>query len=232
VFDPASIDTTISSSTLHELWSYVGQESTIRAYLAMKFQQLRPGGRLVIRDVTGPEDGGAEVLLSCSQDDGGALPPGPLPAGREADFLRRLSTFSRFRLFAEDFLKDMRSQGRRGAETQVIFRETPEGILLPLRTAAEFLSKKDYFDNWTSEMNEEFCFWGFSRWRQVLQEAGFRVLEGGPKPSETSRSFCSPWIEERRYRGHARLLDPKNPVVALPYPPTNMVLAAEKPPLG
>jgi len=114
----------------------------------------------------------------------------------------------------------------------LLIRETPEGVLLPLRTAAEFLSKKDYLDNWASEMNEEFCFWGFARWRQVLQEAGFRLLEGSQQPSESSRSFVSPWIAEHRYQGHVRLLDPKNPAVMLPYPPTNMVLAAEKPALG
>jgi hypothetical protein len=33
LFEPASIDTTICNSTLHELWSYAGQEKTVRRYL-------------------------------------------------------------------------------------------------------------------------------------------------------------------------------------------------------
>jgi SAM-dependent methyltransferase len=53
IFEPESIDTTICNSTLHELWSYAEQEKTVRAYLAEKFRQLRPGGRLIIRDVGG-----------------------------------------------------------------------------------------------------------------------------------------------------------------------------------
>ena len=223
VFGPGSIDTTISSGTLHELWSYAGQEKTIRAYLAAKFKQLRPGGRLVIRDVVGPENGDATVLLSCCTTDGVPLPEPP-PADRSRKFLQGLSTHGRFKLFARDFL-----QNRQGEQTRVTFEETPGGFLLPLRTAAEFLSKKDYLDNWCSEMNEEFCFWDYARWRQVLQEAGFYVMESNRQPSAGSRAFVNPWIVKHRYSGSAQLLDPRDPAKSVAYPPTTMVLVAEKP---
>src|SRR6185436_4599848 len=60
IFEASSISTTLCNSTLHEIWSYGDGEKSVRGYLAEKFWQLRPGGRLIIRDVVGPEDGGQE----------------------------------------------------------------------------------------------------------------------------------------------------------------------------
>src|SRR6478736_7962343 len=73
LFEAESIDTTICNSTLHELWSYGEGEKSVRVYLAEKFRQLRPGGRLIIRDVVGPDDANQEVLLWCSDGDGDNL---------------------------------------------------------------------------------------------------------------------------------------------------------------
>ena len=94
------------------------------------------------------------------------------------------------------------------------------------RDAAEFLSKKDYADNWMSEMNEEFCFWSFSRWKQVLAETGFHVQENPNQPGQASRAYTNPWIIDQRYRAKVELLDLNES--PLPWPPTNMVLVAEK----
>ena len=95
---------------------------------------------------------------------------------------------------------------------------------LSLRNAAEFLSKKDYTDNWSSEMNEEFCFWNFSKWKQVLAEIGFQVAENPNHPAESSRVYTNPWIVEHRHAGHAEVrgLQGEN----MPWPPTNMILVA------
>lgn len=229
IFEPESVDTTICNSTLHELWSYAEQEKTVRAYLAMKFAQLRPGGRLIIRDVVGPVDGDQDVLLCLETGDGAELPASGAGENRSPEFLQGLSARSRFRVFAEDFLSDLRKKGRRGAETAVRFQARAEGVRVTLRTAAEFLSKKDYVDNWRSEMNEEFCFWSFPQWRAVLGEIGFRVLEGGAEVQTGSRAYSNPWIVEHRYRGHVRIAQLDAPEADLDYPPTNMVLVAEKP---
>jgi hypothetical protein len=98
---------------------------------------------------------------------------------------------------------------------------------LALRQAAEFLSKKDYTDNWSSEMNEEFCFWNFSKWKQALTEIGFKIFENPNHQSEGSRVYTNPWIVEHRHTGHAEVMDLQGH--ALPWPPTNMILVAEKP---
>ncbi len=230
IFEPDSVHTTLCNSTLHELWSYAEQEKTVRAYLRMKFAQLRPGGRLIVRDVVGPEHGDTPVLLRCSTDDGIDATPTEVPADRPSEFQSRLSTLSRFRLFAADFLCDLRAAHRRTPDTTVSCAYTPDGIRTSLRSAAEFLSKKDYTDNWRSEMNEEFCFWSYRHWLSVLAETGFRVIETGPQPAAGSRVYTNPWIVEHRYRGHATLRADNGSDPELPYPPTNMVLVAEKPP--
>jgi len=224
IFEEDSIDTTICNSTLHEIWSYGEREKSVRNYLTEKFRQLRHGGRLLIRDVVGPDDADREILLWCSDSDGDNLPFEKLAEikDRHADWLHSLSTRTRFHLFARDFL---------GGHSHFTFKETTLNgrpvFQLTLRNAAEFLSKKDYADNWSSEMNEEFCFWNFAQWKQTLTEIGFQVLENPNQPAVNSRVYNNPWIVEHRHAGHVLLTDFEGK--ALPWPPTNMVLVASKP---
>jgi SAM-dependent methyltransferase len=224
IFEPDSIDTTLCNSTLHEIWSYGEGAKSVRSYLAEKFRQLRSGGRLIIRDVVGSEDADQEVLPWCSDLDGENPSPAQLSreAKRDTVWLQQLSTRARFRLFAQDFL---------GGRSPFPFVETQHHerpvFRLTLRQAAEFLSKKDYTDNWKSEMNEEFCFWSFSTWKQLLSEIGFRVGENPNQPERGSRTYVNPWIVEHRYRGHVNLFGDDGG--QLNWPPSNMVIVAEKP---
>ena len=224
IFEAESINTTLCNSTLHEIWSYGDGESSVRSYLAEKLRQLRPGGRLLIRDVVGPEEPDRAVLLWCSDSDGLNLEPEELrrQTDRRSETLGKLSTRSRFFLFSQDFL---------GGQSGFSFKETSHRnrpvFQLTLRQAAEFLSKKDYTDNWSSEMNEEFCFWNFSQWKQVLTGIGFEIIENPNNPAESSRVYTNSWIVENRHVGHVEMMDMDGQT--LPWPPTNMVLVAEKP---
>lgn len=217
IFEPDSIDTTICNSTVHELWSYGKQEKTVRAYLKEKFRQTRRGGRIIIRDVVGPEDKDRPVLLWCNDSDGHDD-----PAGR----LEGMSTAARLRRFARDFLAEMRLSGRRGARTVFHFREEQIDhktfFGMRLRDAVEFMLKKDYLDNWDCEMNEEFAFWDLLDWKRELQEAGFAI-----RPE--SRAYLNPWIAKNRWEGKTELFARSGqPATPLPFPPTTMVLVGEK----
>lgn len=228
IFTPGSIDTTICNSTLHELWSYGDQAATVEAYLAEKFRQTRPGGHLVIRDVVGFPERHDTVLMWCNDADGSnedvfADPPEP-------DHLAGLSTRARFLRFARDFLGVQRERGVRGPETQIRYDEVAGDrplFRLSFQAAMEFLAKKDYTDNWASEVQEEFAFWSFDEWKAALARAGFAVLENPNDPPAGSRAYASDWRITHQFQGKVAFYDEAGR--PLPYPVTNMVLIAARP---
>jgi hypothetical protein len=218
LFAPGSVDTFTTFSLTHELESYQGR-AYLERFIALLHEQLTVGGRWLNVDVVGPENGDERVYLWLTDADGSARLPEPDPADRQAfrAYLGGLSTRERFRRFARDFRHD---EGYLLAFAE----ETVDGELyfvLTLRDAAEFLSKKDYLDNWRSEMHETFCFWSFAEWRAAVERAGFRVLPA-------SNAFANPWIVKNRYEGKARLFRPGPTLTPLDWPVTTMLLAAEK----
>ena len=235
IFEPGTIDTTICNSTLHELWSYGDREKTVQAYLAHKHAQTSPGGRLVIRDVVGFPDRDQRVFMTCRDDDGSNEDVFAAPAGRQAlaAHLGGLSTRARFLRFAQDFLAEERREGKRGPETAVAYEEATvggqAGFRLSLKDAMEFLTKKDYTDNWASEMHEEFCFWSFDEWKAALTSAGFQVLENPNAPEQGSRAYASEWRVEHWFKGKVAFYrEGESGLEPLDYPVTNMILIGEK----
>lgn len=237
VFEENSIHTTVCNATLHELWSYGEQAHTVHTYLALKYEQTAPNGRLLIRDVVGPEEGERPVYLWLNRTDGGnddifrdCDDPAELAAHLES-----LSTNGRFHRFARDFLAEARASGQRGPETQIDYHLTEidgeQYAVLSLRAACEFMSKKDYTANWDSEMFEEFAFWSFSQWKTALPDAGFRIIENPNEPQTGSRVYTNAWIVENRWAGKVALYerDEENGRLRpLPYPPTTIILVGEK----
>ncbi len=203
-FKENSINTFIYSSILHEIYSYINEE-VLHAVLKNSFSQLAPGGHVIIRDVVGPEDPDKEVYMWLREDDGGL----------EGD-PHTLSTYAKFFRFTKDFLP------RKISYREEIIDEK-KYICLRLQDAYEFMSKKNYTDNWDSEMHEEFGFYSFSKWQSLLRDIGYDIAQG-------SRTFLNPYILEHSYKDvvalfvrHGETLRPE------PYPPTNMVLVGEKP---
>jgi hypothetical protein len=135
--------------------------------------------------------------------------------------------------FAREFLSEMRVDGQRGPETEIHYREEKvEGrrcMVLTLKDAVEFMSKKDYTNNWYSELNEEFAFWDFREWKAELQAAGFHILENPNEPEKGSRVYVNPWIVAHRWEGKVELFRrTRDELTAVPYPVTNIVLVGEK----
>ena len=236
VFEDQQVDTTICNSTVHELFSYGDGSKTVQAYLALKFAQTRKGGRLVIRDVVGPTDKDAELYAWLEQGDGveaDIFAEFAQPADL-ATHLATLSTYDRFKRFARDFRAARRREGLVGPQTQLRYREeTVAGvryIVTSRKVIAEYLSKKDYLNNWDSEMFETFTFWEFQEWKAALQAAGFRVIEDPNAPQNGSRVYTNPWIIANRWAGKVKLFrrDQIGTLQPEPYPETNIVLVGER----
>lgn len=216
VFKPGSMTTIHTSSLTHEIESYAGRDALLR-FIDNRLGELEEGGVWINRDVVGPENPERQVLLELSTADG--LNPVVDGQPRTSEWLASLSTYSRFLVFARDFRK---AEGYTLTWEAVPHTEESTAkrrVRLTLLDAMEFLSKKDYTDNWQSEMHETFCFWSFSQWKQELENAGFTV-------SGKSMAITNQWIVNNRWLGRALLLDQGgNP---LPWPPTNAILIAEK----
>jgi methyltransferase family protein len=215
------VDTVICNSTLHEIWSYGRGRESVMEYLRMKRDQLRSGGRLVARDVVGPDDRERQVILWCNPRDGvdepGARPGPEAGSATLAGWLDGLSTRARFRRFAGDFLPQRGGSAFQWEEAPAPPGDT--GFRLSVEYAMEFIAHMSYTDNWRSEMQEQFCFWSFQEWKDALRETGFRILEG-------SRAYTNEWRVKNHFQGRALLYDLDGH--PMPFPVTNMVLAGEK----
>jgi SAM-dependent methyltransferase len=218
-FEPASMDTIHTSSLTHEIESY-GSREDLLAFIRNRYAELRPGGIWINRDVVGPEEKGQIVLMALATTDGNNANPLTQFSTREelAQHLEKLSTHARFIRFAHDF--------RRKEGYQLLYEEVTYGdkayIRLTLADACEFMSRKDYTDNWESEMHETFTFWSFNDWKHALQETGFTV-------TEASKAYVNDWIVTNRLVGKVTLwTEEGGELKPMAYPVTNMLMLAEK----
>jgi hypothetical protein len=72
-----------------------------------------------------------------------------------------------------------------------------------------------------------FCFWNFSRWKKVFFETVFHISENPNQPEHGSRSYVNLWIAVHRYQRRVKLLSENGAQIS--WPPSNMVMVAEKP---
>ncbi len=202
-FKENTINNFIYSSVLHEVYSYIGS-NTIDQVLQNTYKQLAHGGRIIIRDVVGPENGNDHIYMELDAKDG--KNEGPIES---------LSTYSKFFRFVKDFKP-------RKINYELVNVKDKNLIKVSLRDAYEYISKMTYTDNWESEMHEEFGFYSFKEWGDKLEQNGFQIVNG-------SKTFKNPYIIKNKYQDRVILYSlKKNKLKKIPYPPTNMILAGEK----
>ncbi|AYB30924.1 transferase [Chryseolinea soli] len=219
VFDANSMNTIHTSSLTHEIESY-GSRNELLQFIRNRYQELANGGIWINRDVVGPSDKEKIVLMKLTTADGRNDDYDKVHTGRKElrDYLAGLSTYGRFLRFAQDFRK---KEGYT-LKHKILEREGEYYIQLTLQDACEFMSRKDYIDNWQSEMHETFCFWDFDEWKQHLEQAGFTI-------APESKAYTNPWIVENRLRGKLELFEQtENGLWQIEYPVTNMILLGEK----
>ncbi|MCU0428989.1 MAG: transferase [Cytophagaceae bacterium] len=220
VFQPESMHTIITSSLTHEIESY-GKHEDLLAFIRNRFSELCSGGVWINRDVVGPDNKNEEVYLWLQDQDGQSEDWDKTIHDRQelCSYLNTLSTLGRFRRFARDFRNDYQFT----LPYRLEHLEGKKYAVLSMENACEFITKKDYTDNWKSEMHERFCFWSYEEWCEAMRHAGFRI-------SAVSSAFANPWIIENRYQNKVALFSKKeNALTPMPFPVSTMILVAEKP---
>lgn len=218
VFDKNSMNTIHTSSLTHEIESY-GSRADLLSFIKNRYEELAPGGVWINRDVVGPQNKNEVVLMKLSQSDGRNEDFEKSFDSREklAHYLAGLSTYGRFLRFVRDF---RREEGYRLTFERIEQNGIPY-FKLTIKDACEFMSRKDYTDNWQSEMHETFCFWDFEEWKQQLRDAGFFI-------GENSRAYTNEWIVKNRLEGKVELFKESTSSERLSFPVTNMILLAMK----
>jgi len=211
-FDKGSMNTIHTSSLTHEIESY-GSRQELLSFIKNRFDELAPGGVWINRDVVGPANRGRAVFMNLAKDDGRNDDFEKKQSTRESlsEYLKGLSTYARFMRFVNDF--------RAKEGYKVNYQLDGDYIKISLKDACEFMSRKDYIDNWESEMHETFCFWDFEDWKKSLTNAGFSIAAG-------SHAYTNQWIVNNRLKGKVELFDENR--LPLEYPVTNMLMIAEK----
>jgi hypothetical protein len=213
VLSPNQVDTTICNSTTHELYSYAGGEKTLTNYLSEKFAQTRQGGRLIIRDVVGPQNSTETIYLELPHAVGENVYQICDSKIKLKTHLESLSLYGRFLRFANDYLPH-------NIEYCEVELEGKKLIQTSLKNAHEFMTKFMYTDNYESEMHEEFGFWSPNVWKTKLEKTGFNVIHLNAYRSDyIQREF---WKDISLYTlTDAGLKKQENPI-------TNIVIVGEK----
>ncbi len=214
VFPARSVDTTLTFALTHEIWSYGQRMDSLRRFAQAIYDHTVPGGVWINSDVCGPDNRSRRVRLALQG--AGAGPPAGPPAdltglSREeiAALVEGLPARARLDRFVADF------------HFPLPFDALPDGTVdIALSDAMEFLTHKDYPDNWLSEAHEQFCGLEFADWKALLTDIGFEV-------DDASHAWRNDWIVEHRLDPVARLSAEDG--TPLPWPDTHVLLVARRP---
>ncbi|UQU67651.1 methyltransferase domain-containing protein [Couchioplanes caeruleus] len=214
IFDDRSVDTTLTFALTHEIWSYGRRRESVLQFARRIFAHTAPGGIWINSDVCGPDDPHRPVLLRLTRDDG-ANPGKPrtdladLPPAEVNAYVAGLSTRARLDQFAVDFAFP--------------FTYEPVGddtVRLDQASAMDYLTRKDYVDNWLSETQEQFCGLSFADWTALLTEVGFDL-------DAASAPVRNDWVIDNRIAPVASLSDLDGR--PLPWPATHVLAIARRP---
>lgn len=215
VFPPRSIDTTLTLALTHEIWSYAdgSRPATVQRFADALFVHTAPHGVWINSDVCGPEEPDRQVVLQLDDSDGDnpEYVAELEKLGDPAAYITGLSTRARFFQFAHDF--------RRNAKVPFGYQQRGDGLVLRLADAMDFLTRKDYVDNWLSETHEQFCGLDFAGWCAVAERAGFTI-------DPASKAWRNDWVVTNRIAPVAAISTPDG--TSLDWPTTHQLLVARR----
>ncbi|MBN2610037.1 MAG: methyltransferase domain-containing protein [Bacteroidales bacterium] len=201
-FKEESVDGFFNCSSVHHITSFNGYDPN-RAFTAIQRQTalLRDGGIVVVRDFVKPPE--MEVLLELSTIPGDIR---PCDSDLLIDFSRRARSLAK---------KDERGFPLKELNAQ---QKNTRRFKLRFSDAVEFIRRKDYFNNWDIELQEEYGYFTQKDFEEVFISLGLRIIISFP--------VYNPWIVKNRYRNKFSLFDKDGN--NLGFPPSNYLIAAEK----
>lgn len=201
-FQPESVNGFFNCSAIHHITSFNGYE-TGRAFQTIKQQSalLKTGGIIVVRDFVKPPE--MEVILELNDK-----PHGNRPS--DAELLVAFSKTARSLANANETgfpVKEISSLSAEKKRFQLFYAD-----------ALEFIRRKDYYENWDIELQEEYGYFTQTEFEEVFANLGLRIIVSHP--------IYNPWIIRNRYKGQFALYDIQMNNIG--FPPTNYLIAGEK----
>nr|HQU85498.1 methyltransferase domain-containing protein [Pyrinomonadaceae bacterium] len=208
VFEKNTLDGILDSSVLHHVTSFNNFDAKqIAKTLKNQVAQLKQGGVLIIRDFVIPDETERTVFLDLPNDDGAN--EGEIPT---------LSTATLFEIFARDFRSSLNFDSPVFYRKHSSPRKKFTRFEVTLKTAAEFVLRKDYRDHWSPELLEEYCYYSQKDFEENFRKENLRIVVSMP--------LWNPWIVENRFAGKFFLSDSAGN--DLTFPPTNYLIVGEK----
>jgi len=182
-FDEKTINGFFNCSSIHHITSFNGYDPC-RAYNTIKRQVelLKTGGIIVVRDFVKPFE--KEIILDLSN-----LAEKGKPSDAE---------------LLVDFSKTARSLAKpdeRGFPLKEVLamHNNTRRFQLYFSDAVEFIRRKDYYNDWNVELQEEYGYFTQKEFEDIFASLGLRVIVSIP--------IYNPWIIRNRYRGKFTLYD-------------------------
>lgn len=211
IFPDNTVDEEYFSTCLHEPES--DQPGAAYTALAITFNELIPGGQVVVRDFAKPERK-EPIYMKIISNVGEDVPKNAKP--EDIDYTR-LST----RALLERFKLEFRGGGQFDYEEVEI--EGEKYIKIEPEWAAEFYLRKDYVGNWRQELHEKYMYWTPIEAVQKLNGLGYVNTKVTPDPNAyilNNRLYGKIALYEMGEDGKLKDYD---------FPITHMVFSGEKP---
>ncbi len=211
-FPENSVQVKFYSTSGHEVESFGGAGRMVEA-LRSTFHELKPGGRVIIRDFAKPSLAG-DIYMDILSDVGlPPVPPGTKPEDIDYNLLSPRALFERFH---QEF------RGGNAFDYQIVSENGREYIKLPAEWAHEFYLRKDYTGNWRQEIKEKYGYWTMEEAEGHLRETGYTNIRIVPDPNA--------FIVKNRLEGKIGLrIKEDDKLTPIPFPATHMVVIGEKP---
>lgn len=201
-FQEETISGFLNCSSIHHITSYNGYDPN-RAFKTLQRQAelLFTGGIIVVRDFVKPTE--QVVMLELNQQGEGLRPS-------DAELLILFSKTARSLSHPDEQgfpLKEVNSTGK-----------STRRFLLQYTDAVEFIRRKDYYENWEVELQEEYGYFSQKEFEEIFAELGLRMIVSNP--------IYNPWITANRYKGKFTIYNREGKDNG--FPPTNYLIAGEK----